>query len=359
VHDDARPDDPRSLIRYTVAVVVLTGLVLWAGYLARTVLVVIYVSLLLAVGCSPVVRLLERQKLFPYGSRRLPRWLAILSLYVVILGVLGTVLTLIVPTLVEQAHALWLGLPEAFGRAQDYLIERGLLARRITMREAVETLPEEGAGDVVGTVLKTIWGVVGGLFGVVTVLVLTFYLLLGSESLTTTVLRLFPRDLRLEVAAAARRITFKVSAWLTGQLLLAAIVGSLVAVGLWAIGLPYFFVLALVAAVGEFIPYLGPFIAGTAAVAVALTVSPATALIVLGFFLLVQQLENNVLAPKIMERQVGVNPAIVIASLLIGFSLLGVLGAVLAIPTAAIIQVLLEEVLPDGREDEKDDPSTP
>jgi predicted PurR-regulated permease PerM len=347
VADPPRRDDPRSLIRYTVAVLVLTGLVLWAAYVARAVLVVVYISLLLAVGFSPVVRLLERQQLFPVGTRRLPRWLAILSLYVVILGLLGMAVALAVPTLIEQAHALWFKLPALLAQAQDVLIERGIIARRITIREAVEQIPDENTGDLLGTVLTTVLGIVGGVFGLFTILVLTFYMLIGSESLTTTLLRLFPRDQRLEVAATARRITVKVSSWLIGQLLLAGIVGGLVAVGLWAIGVPYFFVIALIAAVGEFIPYLGPFIAGTAAIAVAFTVSPPMALVTGAFFLLVQQLENHVLAPKIMERQVGVSPVVVIASLLIGLSLLGVVGGILAIPTAAIIQVLLQEFLPE------------
>jgi predicted PurR-regulated permease PerM len=347
VSDEARRDDPRSLIRYTVAVVAITVLLLWAAYLARAVVAVIYISVLLAVGLSPVVRLLERQPLLPAGNRRVPRWLAILSIYVVVLGLAGLALTFVVPALVEQATALRHRVPEVMGQAQDWLIDQGVIERRITMREAVERVPEEGPADVFSVVLGTIWGIVGGLFGLFTVIVLTFYMLIGSEELTTGLLRFFPRDRRLEVAAAARRITYKVSSWLVGQLLLASIVGSLVAAGLWAIGVPFFFVIALLAFMGEFIPYLGPFIAGSAAIAVALTVSPAMAGITAVFWLGVQQLENHVLAPKIMERQVGVSPVIVIASLLVGLALFGIIGGILAIPTAAIIQVLLQEFLPE------------
>ena len=111
------------------------------------------------------------------------------------------------------------------------------------------------------------------------------------------------------------------------------------------LGVPYFYVLALLAAFGEMIPVVGPIFSAVPAVLVALTVSPQTALFVLIFFLLQQQVENHLLVPKIMERQVGVSAVIVIVALLVGGSLLGILGAILAVPSAAIIQVAIEEVL--------------
>ncbi len=146
-------------------------------------------------------------------------------------------------------------------------------------------------------------------------------------------------------------MTTKVSAWLGGQLLLAAIIGSTAALGLWLLGVPYFYVLALVAAVGEMIPVIGPLIAAIPAILVAFTVSPAVALGVAIFFVIQQQVENHVLVPKIMERQVGVSAVIVIVSLLLGGSLLGIAGAILAVPTAAILQVLFEELVPEATPD--------
>jgi len=136
----------------------------------------------------------------------------------------------------------------------------------------------------------------------------------------------------------------KVSAWLNGQLLLGAIIGSTAAIGLWLLGVPYFYVLALLAGIGEMIPIVGPIIAAIPAVAVASSVSGTTALWTALFFLVQQQLENHVLVPKIMERQVGISPAVVIVALLIGGSLLGVMGAILAVPTAAILQVIYQEL---------------
>jgi predicted PurR-regulated permease PerM len=196
--------------------------------------------------------------------------------------------------------------------------------------------------------MRSVWGFVGGVFGMLTILILAFYFLVDSDSLVRSFVRLFPWRERARVEDACRRVSVKVSAWLGGQLLLAGIIGSSAAVGLWLIGVPYFYVLALIAAIGEMIPVVGPVLAAIPAIAVALSVSPTTALVVAVFFLIQQQLENHVLVPKVMERQVGVSAVTVIVALLLGGSLLGIVGALLAVPTAAILLVLFEEVAPQA-----------
>lgn len=212
------------------------------------------------------------------------------------------------------------------------------------MREAVAKAPGTG-GDAVVNVAKAIGGVAGGIFGVFTTLIMTFYMLIDSWNLRESFLRLFPRDRRPRVDAASREVMAKVSAWLAGQLVLAAAIGITSAIGLWALGVPYFYVLALVTAIGEMIPIVGPILSAIPAAGVAATVSLKTAAFVLLFFVLQQQLESHVLVPKIMSRQVGVSPVTVIVALLIGGSLAGIFGAILAVPTAAILQVVAAEIL--------------
>jgi predicted PurR-regulated permease PerM len=146
------------------------------------------------------------------------------------------------------------------------------------------------------------------------------------------------------VGLVSRDITSRVSAWLGGQLLLGGIIGVTATIGLWLIGVPFFFVLGLVCAIGELIPMVGPILSAVPAVAVALTVSPGTALITALFFLAQQQFENHVLVPKVMEHQVGVSSVTVIIALLIGGTLLGIPGALLAVPTAAALQVVFDEL---------------
>jgi predicted PurR-regulated permease PerM len=230
---------------------------------------------------------------------------------------------------------------------QQWLIDRGLLTRELSFSEAVERAP---GSDAVGTVIGAVWGFLGGIFGIVTILILAFYFMLDAERFAHSFVRLFPRTERARVQAACERVSSKVSAWLGGQILLGTIIGVSAAVGLFLMGVPYFYVLALIAGVGELVPIVGPVIAAIPAIAVGFTVSPALAVGVAVFYLVQQQFENHVLVPKIMERQVGVSAALVIVALLIGGTLMGIVGAILAVPTVAILQVIFEEVMPEAAE---------
>ena len=336
-------DDRRPLILWTITMALLGVVMIYALYLVREVLLLLYVSGIFALGFSPIVRWIERQRVLSVGGR-LPRWLAILILYIVILGAIAGVCALIFPPLISQARGFWEQLPDLLARGQSFLIDRGLLQRQLSMQELLQRAPGGSGGDTVGRVVETAWGFFGGIFGLFTILILTFYFLIEAESIRGSFMRLFPRGRRTQVAKASAEATLKVSAWLNGQLLLGAIIGSTAAIGLWLLGVPYFYVLALLAAVGEMIPIVGPIIAAIPAIAVASSVSMQQALFVGIFFLVQQQIENHVLVPKLMERQVGISPAIVIIALLIGGSLLGVVGAILAVPTAAIIQVIYSEL---------------
>lgn len=335
-------DDRKSLILWTITMSLCGIVVLYTLYLIRDVLLLLYVSTILAIGFSPIVRVIERQRLLPIGTR-LPRWLAILVLYLFIVSTIVGICALIFPPLIEQARAFWDYLPRIVESGQAFLLEHGFLQRQLSMQELLQRAPGAG-GDTVNRVIGAAWGFFGGIFGLVTILILTFYLLVEADAIRSSFLRLFPRGRRTQVANAAAEATLKVSAWLNGQLLLASIIGVTAGIGLWLIGVPYFYVLALIAAVGEMIPIIGPILAAIPAVAVALSVSGQQALFVAIFFFAQQQLENHVLVPKLMERQVGISPAIVIIALLIGGSLLGVMGAILAVPTAAIVQVIYLEL---------------
>ena len=332
----------------------LAVILLWVLYTVRDVLLLVYISGLFAVGFSPIVRLIERQRLLPVGTQRFPRWLAILVLYVFILGALIGVGMLMIPPVVDQAQQLWDQKAVMFEKAQRFLHDHGLLSGEyLTLEEAVERAPNAAGGtSVVSTVLDAVRGVLGGIVGFVTILIVTFYVLVDSRNLQLSFLRLFPMRARARVDAVTRTITVKVSAWLAGQALLGAIIGITSAVGLWLIGIPFFYVLALISAIGELIPVIGPILAAVPAIAVASTVSLQKVLLVILFFVVQQQIENHVLVPKVMSRQVGVSPVTVIVALLIGGRLLGVVGALLAVPTAAIVQVLITELL-----DQKEKPA--
>src|SRR4029453_5909123 len=142
----------------------LAVVLLWAAYLVRDVLLLIYMSGLLAVGFSPMVRLIERQGFLPIAPRRFPRWLAILFFFLFIIGGLVGIGFLVVPPLVHQTQQLWHALPGMFDRAQEFLVQKGVLKDRLTIQEAVERAPVSKGGDAVTTVFGALAGVVGGVF---------------------------------------------------------------------------------------------------------------------------------------------------------------------------------------------------
>jgi predicted PurR-regulated permease PerM len=326
----------------TVAGVGVLLAVLWA---AREALMLVYVSALIAMGFAPLVDIIEQPR--PNVRRRVPRWLAILAIYLAIVAAFVMLGLMVIPPLVAQASALWDRLPDEFNQLQNFLIRYKLLTRRITLAEAVSNAPSGAGSNAVGTVLVALSSVVGGVFALITILILSFYLLVEANTMFEYVARFIPASRRGDVATAAREIVAKVSAWLRAQFVLAGVMGTCAAIGLGLMGVPYFYVVALIAAIGETIPIVGPIIGGITAVAVAITVSAKLALMVGAFFLVLHQLEANVLVPKIMERRVGVSPVAVMVALLIGGALWGIIGAILAIPTAAILSVVVEEIVAD------------
>jgi predicted PurR-regulated permease PerM len=332
--------DPRSVVRYASVVLALTVIALWTLYLLRGPLLLIYVSALFATGLTPLVRMIERSKVL--SKRGLPRTVAILMIYGAVIGSLAGLAAAVVPPMVSQSEQLWKDLPDRLDSFQRQLTTWGLIAPEASFKDLLTRIP--AGGDAVGVVIGALWGFVGGIFGLVSMLLLTFYLLVESEAVFNMFVRLFPRGDRNRVANLSGLASVKISAWLGGQMLLGLIIGTLSAIGFFLIGLPYFFVLAVIAGVGEMIPMVGPLLSAIPAVLVALTVSPGLALATAGFCWGLQLLENNVLVPKVMGQTVGLNAVTVIVALSIGTELLGFVGALLAVPTAAIIQVLFEQL---------------
>jgi predicted PurR-regulated permease PerM len=324
----------------TVAAVTILVAIFWA---AREALMLVYISALIAMGFSPLVHMIER----PRAGGRLPavpRWLAILVIYLTVVGIVVIIGLMVVPPLVAQSVALWERLPDELNRFQSFLIRYRILRGPITLAEAVRSAPEGSGANAVGTVLVAVSSVIGGVFGLITIIILSFYLLIEARAMFEYWIRFVPAARRGDVAIAAREAVLKVSAWLGAQFVLAGVMGTFAAVGLGLLGVPYFYVVALVAAIGETIPIVGPVIGGITAVAVAITVSAKLAAMVGAYFLILHQLEANILVPKIMERRVGVSPVAVMVALLIGGSLWGLIGAILAIPTVAILSIIVDQI---------------
>lgn len=335
--------DPRSLIRYACVALAITVALMWALYLVRGPLLIIYVSGLFAIGMKPLVQWIERRRVRAISVRRVPRAAAILVIYATVLGAIAAIGAAVIPPMVMQAEEFWKQLPSYLDQAQAKIASWGLIAPDTSYKDLLQKAPAN-SGNVVNVVFATVGGFLGGIFGFVSMLLLTFYFLVESEQIFNFTLRLFRREQREQLGDVLAKAAEKISAWLGGQLLLGLIIGVMSAIGFALMGVPYFFVLAVIAAIGEMIPMVGPLLSAIPAIGVALTVSPTLALGVAAFCLALQMVENNVLVPKVMGETVGLSAVTVIISLAIGSELLGFVGALLAVPTAAIIQVLVQEL---------------
>ena len=328
---------------FQTVLTVLGVIILAAGFwAARGALMLIYISALIAMGFSPIVKMIEHPQVGRLPA--VPRWLAILVVYLAGVSVIAIVGLMVVPPLVGQSLALWERLPDELNKFQGFLIRYKILREPITLAEAVRSAPQGSGANAVGTVLVALSSVIGGVFGFITIVILSFYLLVEAGAMFEYWIRFVPAAKRGTVAEAAREAVLKVSAWLRAQFVLAGVMGTFTAIGLGFMGEPYFYVVALIAAIGETIPIIGPVIGGITAVLVAVTVSPKLALMVGIYFLILHQLEANILVPKIMERRVGVSPVAVMVALLIGGALWGLIGAILAIPSVAILSIIVDQI---------------
>ena len=332
----------RRLILFAVAALLCGTALAWSLFLVREALQLVYLSVMLALGFSPVVRWIEQRRWFK-GKRHAPRWLAILLFYIALVALMLLALEIIVPPLIAQARDLVAHLPDYSDRVQAWMVAHRVLQRPFTLAELVERAPSPN--DAMFGILGAVNIVVGIVLTGFTVLLLSFYLLVEGEALFGGFLRWLPKETRPQWSRIAGDAAVKVGAWMSGQFVLCLLIGTTSGIGFWIIGLPYFYVLALICGLGEAIPMIGPIAAAVPAILVASTIGLNTAVVTTIFMFVQQQVENNIVIPRLMQKQTGISPILVMVAILIGGSLLGIIGALLAVPTAAVIQILVREYL--------------
>jgi predicted PurR-regulated permease PerM len=312
---------------WTIAKVILAGLLIYALFLIRDILALLFIVLILVASFSPVVE---------SWSKVVGRTLSVIAIVVIFVGLLALGIYIVVPPMVGQIAELTRALPGQFSRYD-------IIRSHLPSLQGSLSVITNSVGNVASGVITITSSVVSGVIAFIAALVIFAYFLIDEKAMKYFVLSLFPDNHRENMAQVMRKIAKKVGDWFRGQILLAIIVGVIDLVGLIIIGVPYALTLAVVSGVLEIVPTLGPIIAGLAAAIVALTVSPWKALIVIVFYIAVQQLENNVIVPKVMQKALGLSPVIIIVAILIGAKLMGIIGAVIAVPLAASLTVVLSE----------------
>jgi predicted PurR-regulated permease PerM len=317
-----------------------------------TVLTYVGAAAFLSLGLDPMVSLLQRL--------RLPRWLALLVVVVVVLGVLALILTLVVPVIVSQASNL---VQTIIRFTQNTASWRAFLKQvQDTVGPTVDvpsivnqtsTYLQKNAGNITGGVLAVGLGIAGGVAGAVVVVILTLYFTASIDVFKSALYRLVPMSRRERFADIAEQIFQAVGRYVMGQVGLALINGLLSFAMLSVLGGQLAAVFAFIAFLGSLIPLVGTVSGAALIVAGQFALAPMdrtvfglpTWLAVAVYYIVYMQIEAYVLSPNIMNRAVKVPGVVVVIAALVGGTLLGVLGALIAIPVAAAILLIVEQVV--------------
>lgn len=303
---------------------------------ARSVLVLIGLALFVAAGLDPAVSWLTR--------RRLPRWAAVLTVVFVSFGVLAAFLAAAVPPLTTQATALASHLPHYLHALNNPRSELGRLNLRYHVEKRLQQALASHGTSIAGGLLGAGEVVLSTAASIFVVLVLTLYFLAGLPRIKLFMYRLAPRSRRPRVILIGDEIFTKVGGYLLGNVLTSLVAGLGTYFWMLAFGIPYPALLGLMVALFDLIPVVGSTIGGVIVSLVALTVSLPVALGTAGFYVAYRFAEDYLLVPRVMGRTVQVPAALTVVAVLIGATLLGLIGALVAIPAAAAIRLLLHEV---------------
>lgn len=324
----------RYLLKNQVIFALFLILLGWFIWQTKDILAGIFVAYILMAALLPAVRYLRR-----IGF---PKTLSVIIPYAGILLFIFLIIFPLVPFFIDQVSSLLTGLP-------SYLKESGKVLGI--------TINPTKIQDVIGQELSTIGrnavavttAVFGGVFSILTILIISFYLLLNHDSFRRAFAAQFHDGVHDHVIQTMHLIDEKLGAWVRGQIILCVFIGGLTWISLTLLGFPYSTPLAIMAGILEVLPTLGPTLSAIPAIIVALTISPSMAIIVVGLYIIIQLIENNLLVPKIMERAVGLNPVIVIIAITIGAHIMGVVGALLSIPFISFLIVVYNSITQTSR----------
>ena len=317
---------PRKIeISYkTILFTVLLLIFIWVLYSIREIILQLFLAVFVAAVLNPTVT--------RFSKRKIPRAFSVIMVYLFLFGVVGVAFAAVVPALIEQTTAFINNFPRIIGNI-GFL---SLLSEQLTQQFIAEL------GSLPARVAKVSLSVFSNVVGSFIVFALAFYLLSQRGKLEEQLAELIGSKKRDAIVNNLSLIETKLGSWARGQLTLMFVVGLANYVGLTLLGIPFALPLAILAGLLEVVPYIGPVMAAIPAVLIGFGISPILGFAVLALAFLIQQLENYLFTPKIMQRSTGVHPIITLVSLAIGFKLLGFIGILIAVPVFITIQVLIK-----------------
>lgn len=317
---------------YTIFKFILIVLFFILLYLVRNVLYILLFAVIIAAAVNPFGNWLDR--------KRIPRLLGILLLYLTVFVLVVFVLTLVIPFVSQEVGQLTEDLPRFIAKITASLEaikgESGtfnIINQLQGLLDSFSQFLQESSQSAVGLIINIFGGVIS-FFGII---VISFYLSVMRGGIDTFLRSVVPDKYESYTLDLWHRSEKKLGRWFQAQLLLSLIVGLMTFVGLSILNIKFALVLAVLIMVLELVPNVGPVLAAIPAVALAFFQSTGLGLWVIILYIIIQQVENHLLTPLVLGRTLGINPVVVIISLLVGFNLAGILGMILAVPVATVV----------------------
>lgn len=316
---------------------------------ARTALVTFFVAVVISTAMRPVIDRLSNWGIEPA--------LSILMLYL-ILGVVGGISFYLFGTLIlEQVQQVWEQVPGFYTMLREMLLESEHFAVLRIGLSMPETLPFAQMSDTPSETtpllfIESVGRVTRFIFFLTATLSLAFHWSIQGENVKRALLLLISMNKRDEVRELLREIEEKLGSFVVGQIILVVVIGLAALVAYLVIGLPYALTLAVFAGLMELVPIIGPILGAVPALIVAIGISPFHALLVLGVSALIQSAENNLIVPRVMDHAVGVNPLVTLLAFAAFSALFGLVGAIVSIPLAAVLQILLNRYVLEASDDQ-------
>lgn len=313
--------------------------VVFLVFYLRQVFGLLFVAVVLASAVDPLIDRLQRY--------HIPRGVSILVIYTFTAVAIFVVIAVLIPPLILQITQLGSTLTN-YTSGIDHFYQYVTQNENATVVDAVRgnlSSLNASVAALTSSFFATLSNALSVTASIIFVLVITFYITIEEDGLKKFIRSVAPIQFQPYLVQKTNRIQGRLGSWLSGQLGLMVIIGVLTFIGLSLIGVPYPLVLALLAGLFEFIPFIGPFVAAVPAVFFAFTDSPWKALVVVVFYLILQQLENQVLVPKIMQRALGLSPIVILTAVLIGAKIAGLPGILLAVPAVTILWIFVEDIV--------------
>lgn len=307
----------------TIAFTVFFLIFIWFLFQIRHILLLVFIAIIFMSALSPIVDKLQKFKI--------PRGLAIIFIYILIWAAISYGVASLVPPLVEQSAKFINRLPQDVSALSQGRFDLSILEPHF------QSLPQQ--------IVKFAVGAFNNVIGLFTFMVIVFYLIMERSNLKKYLTFMFGKGNKEKHAEEfVSKLEHKLGSWMRGQLALMLIVGFMSYAGLTFLGVEFAVPLAFIAGLLEIIPNIGPTISMIPAVLVALGTSPLLGAAVFALYFLIQQLENNLMVPKIMSKAVGLSPLVIILSLMIGFRVAGMAGAVLSVPSVLLLEIIINDL---------------